>query len=147
VSIALIDRGEVAWARTYGGNGVSPRTLYQAASLSKLVAAVAVMRLVQQGRLDLDQNVNAALTSWHIPDRALTRDHPVTLRGLLSMTGGIGLPGYVGYEPGAALPTLVQILDGVPPANSPPVRVEYVPGSRYAYSGGGYEILQAVIKT
>jgi len=63
VSVALIDRGEVAWARTYGGNGVSPRTLCQAASLSKLVAAVAVMRLVQQGRLDLDGNVNSVLSS------------------------------------------------------------------------------------
>ena len=146
VSIALIDRGEVAWARAYGGSGTSTRTLYQAASLSKLVAAVAAMRLVQQGRLDLDGNVNAALSSWHIPDSALTRGHPVTVRGLLSMTGGIGVPGYVGYEPGAPLPTLVQILDGVPPANSPPVRVEIVPGSRYAYSGGGYEIVQAIIQ-
>ena len=146
VSIALIDRGEVAWARAYGGSGTSTRTLYQAASLSKLVAAVAAMRLVQQGQLDLDGNVNAALSSWHIPDSALTRGHPVTVRGLLSMTGGIGVPGYVGYEPGAPLPTLVQILDGVPPANSPPVRVEIVPGSRYAYSGGGYEIVQAIIQ-
>jgi CubicO group peptidase (beta-lactamase class C family) len=146
VSIALIDRGEVAWARAYGGSGASTRTLYQAASLSKLVAAVAAMRLVQQGRLDLDGNVNAALSSWHIPDSAWTRGHPVTVRGLLSMTGGIGVPGYMGYEPGAPLPTLVQILDGVPPANSPPVRVEIVPGSRYAYSGGGYEIVQAIIQ-
>jgi len=146
VSIALIDRGEVAWARAYGGSGASTRTLYQAASLSKLVAAVAAMRLVQQGRLDLDGNVNAALSSWHIPNSALTRGHPVTVRGLLSMTGGIGVPGYMGYEPGAPLPTLVQILDGVPPANSPPVRVEIVPGSRYAYSGGGYEIVQAIIQ-
>ncbi len=146
VSVALIDRGEVAWARAYGGSGASTRTLYQAASLSKLVAAVAAMRLVQQGRLDLDGNVNAALSSWHIPDSALTRGHPVTVRGLLSMTGGIGVPGYVGYEPGVPLPTLVQILDGVPPANSPPVRVEIVPGSRYAYSGGGYEIVQAIIQ-
>ena len=146
VSIALIDRGEVAWARAYGGGGASPRTLYQAASLSKLVTAVAVLRLLQQGRLDLDGNVNAALAAWHIPESELTRGHPVTLRGLLSMTGGIGVPGYVGYAPGAALPTLTQILDGVPPANSPPVRVESAPGSRYAYSGGGYEILQAIIQ-
>jgi CubicO group peptidase (beta-lactamase class C family) len=146
VSVALIDRGELAWARAYGGGGASTRTLYQAASLSKLVAAVAAMRLVQQGRLDLDRDANEALSSWHIPDSELVRGHPVTLRGLLSMTGGIGVPGYPGYEPGTALPSLTQILDGVPPANSPPVRVEYVPGSRYAYSGGGYEIVQAIIQ-
>ena len=146
VSIALIDRGEVAWARAYGEGGASTRTLYQAASLSKFVTAVAAMRLVQQGQLALDQDADEVLSSWHVPESELARGHPVTLRGLLSMTGGIGVPGYVGYEPGTVLPSLVQILDGVPPANSPPVQVEYVPGSRYAYSGGGYEIVQAIIQ-
>jgi CubicO group peptidase (beta-lactamase class C family) len=63
------------------------------------------------------------------------------------MTGGVGVPGYIGYAPGQPLPNPVQILDGAPPANSPPVRVEYVPGTRYAYSGGGYEIVQALIET
>jgi CubicO group peptidase (beta-lactamase class C family) len=145
-SVALIDRGELAWARAYGGGGASTSTLYQAASLSKVVAAVAAMRLVQQGRLDLDRNVDEVLSSWRVPGSELTRDHPVTLRGLLSMTGGIGVPGYVGYEPGAALPSLAQILDGSPPANSPQVRVEHVPGSQYAYSGGGYEIVQAILE-
>jgi CubicO group peptidase (beta-lactamase class C family) len=145
VSIALIDRGELVSARSFG-DGVSGRTLYQAASLSKLVTAVAILRLVDQQRLDLDRDVNADLVSWHVPAAPLTRDHPVTLRGLLSMTGGIGVPGYLGYEPGSPLPSLVQILDGMPPANSPPVRVEYLPGSRFFYSGGGYEIVQALVE-
>ena len=125
VGIALIDRGDLAWARTHGdGAAASTRTLYQAASLSKLVTAVAALRLVRQGRLDLDRDVNAHLASWRVPDSELTRGHPVTLRGLLSMTGGVGVPGYLGYRPGSSLPDLAQILDGVPPANSPPVRVE-----------------------
>ena len=144
VSLALIEGDKLIWAGAYGN--ASTRTLYQAASLSKLVAAVAALRLVRQGRLGLDRDVNAGLVSWHVPESNLTREHPVTLRGLLSMTGGIGVPGYLGYEPGSLLPSLVQILDGVPPANSPPVRVEYVPGSTYAYSGGGYEIVQALIE-
>jgi CubicO group peptidase (beta-lactamase class C family) len=144
VSIALIEPGKPVWTGVYGGG--STRTLYQAASLSKFVTAVAALRLVQQGRLDLDRDVDIELVSWHVPASALTRVHPVTLRGLLSMTGGIGVPGYSGYRLGAPLPSLKQILDGVPPANSPPVRVEYVPGSRYAYSGGGYEIVQALIE-
>lgn len=145
VSIALIDHGGLAWARAYG-NDTSTRTLYQAASLSKLVTAVAALRLVQQGKLDLDRSVDTELTSWHIPASDLTRDHPVTLRGLLSMTGGIGVPGYIGYAPGRPLPSLKQILVGGPPANSSSVRVDYVPGSRYAYSGGGYEIVQAILE-
>jgi CubicO group peptidase (beta-lactamase class C family) len=144
VSIALINGDRIAWAGAYGE--ASARTLYQAASLSKVATAVAALRLVQQGRLDLDRNVNAELASWHIPRTALTRRHPVTLRGLLSMTAGINVPGYVGYLPGSALPNLRQILEGKPPSNSPAVRVERVPGSGYAYSGGGYEIVQALIE-
>jgi CubicO group peptidase (beta-lactamase class C family) len=72
-------------------------------------------------------------------------DHKVTLRGLLSMTAGIGVPGFVGYELGAPLPNLTQILYGVPPANSPPVTVIAEPGSAYHYSGGGYEIAEALM--
>jgi CubicO group peptidase (beta-lactamase class C family) len=101
---------------------------------------------VQDGRLNLDRDVNAEPTEWHVPPSDMTGSSPVTLRGLLSMTAGIGVPGYRGYAPGAPLPNLTQILDGIPPANSPPVRVEAVPGQRYAYSGGGYEIVQAIIQ-
>ncbi len=144
VSIALIDHGTLARARAYGD--ATTRTRYQAASLSKLVTAIGALRLVQQGRLDLDRDVNDELASWQVPRSDLAREHKVTLRGLLSMTGGIGVAGYIGYEPGARLPTLAQILDGAPPANSAPVRVEHVPGTVYAYSGGGFEIVQALIE-
>jgi CubicO group peptidase (beta-lactamase class C family) len=144
VSIALIDQDRISFARAYG-DGVTPDTLFQAASLSKFVAAVGAMRLVDQKRLSLDTDVNAALTSWKVPANAFDKDHPVTLRGLLSMTGGIGVPGFIGYELGVPLPTLTQILNGAPPANCPPVTVIGVPGSAYQYSGGGYEIMEALI--
>jgi CubicO group peptidase (beta-lactamase class C family) len=143
VDVAVIDNGRVVWSRTFGG--APTNAIYQAASLSKLVTAVAALRLVDRGLLDLDRNVNDDLTAWRVPENEWTRTRPVTLRGLLSMTAGIGVPGYLGYEPGAPVPTLRQILDGTPPANSEPVRVEALPGSRYAYSGGGYEIVQALI--
>ena len=144
VSIALIDQDRIAFARAYG-DGVTPDTLFQAASLSKFVAAVGAMRLVDQKRLSLDTDVNAALTSWKVPTNSFDKDHPVTLRGLLSMTGGIAVPGFIGYEFGVPLPTLTQILNGAPPANSPPITVIGVPGSAYHYSGGGYEIMEALI--
>jgi len=144
VDVALIENGRLAWSHVFG---IAPdNAIYQAASLSKLVTAVAALRLVDRGVLDLDRDVNDYLTGWRVPESDLTRDHPVTLRGLLSMTAGIGVPGYPGYEPGQRLPTLQQILDGTLPAHSPPVRVEAIPGSRYAYSGGGYEIVQALIE-
>lgn len=145
VSLVILDHGKVALNCAFG-HGASPDMLYQAASLSKLVTAVMALRLVEQGRLDLDADVTNVFRSWHLPASDLSKGHPVTLRGLLSMTGGIGVPGFTGYEPGDPLPSLMQILDGVPPAHSPPVRVEYAPGSRYAYSGGGYEIVQVLIE-
>jgi CubicO group peptidase (beta-lactamase class C family) len=144
VSIATISEDRIDWAAAYGG--ASTRTAYQAGSMSKTVAAVAALRLVEQGRLALDRDVNTELTSWHIPRTSLTRGHPVTLRRLLSMTAGINVPGFVGYRPDETLPSLVQILEGTPPANSPPVRVVHTPGTGYAYSGGGYEIVQALIQ-
>ena len=144
VDVALIESGRLAWSHVFGT--APDNAIYQAASLSKLVTAVAALRLVDRGVLDLDRDVNDYLTGWRVPANDFTRDHPVTLRQLLSMTAGIGVPGYLGYEPGQKLPTLQQILDGTPPANSPSVRVEAIPGSRYAYSGGGFEIVQALIE-
>ena len=145
VSLAVIEEGRIAFAKAYGGDA-TPETLYQAASLSKFVAAIGAMRLVEQGMLDLDQDVNAKLTSWRVPANEFDAEHKVTLRGLLSMTGGIGVPGFIGYDPGAPLPTLTQILDGAPPANSPKVTVIAVPGSGFRYSGGGYEIAEALMQ-
>jgi CubicO group peptidase (beta-lactamase class C family) len=123
-----------------------PDTLYQAASLSKFIAAIGTMRLVEDGTLTLDEDLNAKLTSWQVPSNEFDATHKVTLRGLLSMTGGIGVPGFLGYEVGAPLPTLKQVLDGAPPANSPPATVIAVPGSAYRYSGGGYEIAEALMQ-
>jgi CubicO group peptidase (beta-lactamase class C family) len=145
VSLALIDQDRIAFTRAYGA-GVTPETLYQAASLSKFVSAVGAMRLIDDERLKLDDDVNDTLVSWKVPTNGFDKDHPVTLRGLLSMTAGIGVPGFIGYEAGAPLPTLTQILDGAPPANSPPVTVIAVPGSAYRYSGGGYEIAEALMQ-
>ncbi|WP_413991259.1 serine hydrolase domain-containing protein [Labrys okinawensis] len=143
-SIALIVGDRVALAKAYGD--ATPDTLYQAASLSKIVTAVAALRLVQESKLNLDQDINDELISWKLPQSDLTTGHPVTLRGLLTMTAGIGVPGYGGYERGSPSPTTVQILEGEAPATSPPVRVETVPGTAYAYSGGGYQIVQKLIE-
>ena len=144
VSLALIDRDSIAFARAYGENA-TPNTLYQAASLSKFVTAVGAMRLVDQKTLALDDDVNAKLTSWKVPTNGFDKAHPVTLRGLLSMTAGIGVPGFLGYAVDAPLPNLTQILYGAPPANSPPITVIAEPGSKYLYSGGSYEIAEALM--
>ena len=150
VSIALIDDGRVAWVRGFGqadagsGRPVTAETLFQAASISKPVAAMGALALVDQGVLDLDRPVNEQLSSWRIPDHGFGGE-AVTLRHLLSHTGGLTVSGFPGYRPDAPLPTIVQILDGVAPANTAPVRVSQPPGGGFSYSGGGFTVAQLLM--
>ena len=151
VSIAVFQDFEIVWAKAYGvadpatGRMADTDTLFQAASISKPVTATAVHRLVESGTLDLDVPVNTYLESWKLPENELTRATPVTLRMLLSHTGGTTVSGFPGYEPTDALPTLQQVLDGSGPANTPPIRVDIPPGETYRYSGGGTTIVQQML--
>lgn len=147
VSVAVIRNGQIAWVKGYGradrgGAAITPDTLFQAASISKPVTAVAAMRLVQQGRLELDGDVNAQLTSWKLPTDAFG---PVSLRQLLAHTAGTSVHGFDGYAAGARVPTLREVLDGKPPANSAAITVSAAPGTGWRYSGGGYEIVQQLM--
>lgn len=151
VSIAVIHDYEIVAARAYGvadrasGRTVDTDTLFQAASISKPVTATAVHRLVQSGALDLDAPVNMYLDSWKLPGNEFTRATPVTLRMLLSHTGGTTVHGFPGYEPGDAVPSLQQVLDGSGPANTAAIRVDIPPGEAYRYSGGGTTIVQQML--
>ena len=151
VSIAFIENGKVKWVRAYGvadvadKRSVTPETLFQAASLSKMVAAAGALRLVELGKLDLDENVNARLKTWQVPASAYTATQKVTMRRLLSHTAGLTISGVPGYVAGKPIPTIVQMLNGTPPANTPPVRSFEPPGQSFAYSGGGYAVAQLVM--
>jgi len=138
--------GSLGVRRADAHDAVAADTLFQAASLSKTIAAVCALRLVERGTLALDIDVQAYLKTWKLPLPAFAQARPVTLRRLLAMTAGINVPGYRGYRPGLPLPDLAQILDGTPPANSPAVRIVKPPGTAEVYSGGGYQIAQAVIE-
>jgi CubicO group peptidase (beta-lactamase class C family) len=152
VSVAVIRDFKVHWTRAYGvadqetGRPVNDRTLFQAASISKPLTAMAVLALVQRGQLDLDRDVNGYLRSWHVPASQLTSTQSVTLRALLSHTSGSddGF-GFPGYQPGAPRPALVQILEGQPPSNVGPVRFVRPPYQAYKYSGGGIVIVQQLL--
>lgn len=151
VGVAVIDGGRVAWARAYGtveagGARVDTATLFQAGSISKAITAVAALHLVDRGVLRLDEDVNLRLVSWKVPPSELTRVQPVTLRGLLSHGAGLNVPSFTpGYVPGAPVPTLLQVLQGEPPATNPPVRVEIAPGTEWRYSGGGLSVVQQLL--
>src|SRR5277367_6294733 len=148
VSVAVFRGFQLEWALGYGVTSLDTKkpvdalTLFQAASISKPVAALAALRLVQDKRLNLDRNVNEYLLSWKLQENELTRSTPVTLRYLLSHTAGLTVHGFKGYSLGESVPTLQQVLDGQKPANSEPVRVTVAPGTKFEYSGGGYTILQ-----
>jgi len=151
MSIAVLNGGAIEWARGYGvleaggTEPVTPHTRFQAASISKPVAALAALRLVAEGRLSLDEDVNAKLVSWKIPGNELTAEEKVTVRRILSHTAGLTVHGFPGYGSSAAVPSLVQVLDGVKPANTAPIRVDITPGSQWRYSGGGYTVLQQLL--
>jgi len=152
VSIAVIKDFEIHWAKGYGiadvtaGAPVTPDTMFQAASISKPTAAMGVMRLVQDGRLSLDADVNTYLKSWKLPASEHTRARPVTLRSLLSHTSGLGDGfGFPGYNPQVPLPTTVQILDGEKPSNTGKVLMERPPFTAFKYSGGGVTVVQLAV--
>jgi CubicO group peptidase (beta-lactamase class C family) len=151
VSIAVVDNFKIAWSKAYGvttagsQTPVTIHTLFQAGSISKPVAATGTMYLIEHGQLSLDENVNQKLKSWQVPDNEFTKDQKVTLRRLMSHSAGLTVHGFPGYEVGTPLPTLIQIFNGEPPANTAPIRVDFVPGTKYRYSGGGVTIEQQLV--
>lgn len=151
VSIAVIRNGQIEWARgfgvtTAGGAAVTPETLFQAASISKPVSALGVLRLAEAGKVDLDADVNGYLKAWKVPENEFTASTKVSLRALLSHTAGMTVHGFPGYAPGGAAATVVQVLNGAPPANTARIVVDTTPGTLFRYSGGGYVVAQQLVE-
>jgi CubicO group peptidase (beta-lactamase class C family) len=153
VSIAVIDDFSVHWARAYGRADTEPNrpadveTLFQAASISKPVAAMAVVRAAQDGRFGLDDDINTILRSWQLDGAGFTSARAVTPRGLTSHTSGLGDGfGFPGYHPDEAVPSLLQILDGTAPSNVGPIFMEREPLTAYEYSGGGVTLMQQALQ-
>lgn len=151
VSIAVFENYQLQWVKAYGmadpatGERATEDTLFLAGSISKSVNALAVLMAVADGMLALDRPINELLESWKLPDNELTRATPVTLRKLLSHSAGTTVHGFPGYAAGEPVPTVQQILDGTPPANTEPVRVDLAPGTKFRYSGGGTVISQLAL--
>lgn len=146
VSVAIVVGDKIAWAEGIGlaeagsKREVKADTLFQATALSKPVVALGVLRLVQDGVLELDTPVKKYVKSAQVPGQNV-----VTLRQLLSHTSGLSGEGFAGYEAGQPTPTLAKIFMGERPANSGPIVLEGTPGAKYKYSGGGYCVVQQVL--
>ncbi|ASU34235.1 serine hydrolase [Mucilaginibacter xinganensis] len=151
VSIAVIHNYKLEWAKGYGYAddslklAVTPQTLFQAASISKSINSVGVLKLVQDKKIDLYTDINTYLTTWKFPYDSLSKNKKITVANLLSHTGGLTVHGFGGYEKGEPLPTIPEILDGKKPANSDAVRSMYAPGIKSEYSGGGITISQQIV--
>lgn len=149
ISVAVIENDEIAWAEGFGvqeagtDHRVDAGTIFAGASISKPVAAVVALRLVEQGLLDLDRNVNDVLQSWKIPENEFTAQSPVTLRWLLSHRAGTTVHGFGGAD---AFPTILESLEGLPPCKNEAVRVNKVPGGPPRYSGGGITVVQLMME-
>jgi CubicO group peptidase (beta-lactamase class C family) len=151
VSIAVINNYQLEWARGYGWadttdhRPVTTETLFQAASISKSLNAMGVLKLADQKKIDLHQDINTWLRSWKFPEDSFTRTQKITVAHLLSHTAGLSVHGFPGYEWKDSLPTDNQILDGQRPANTKAVRSIFEPGKRFQYSGGGTTITKKII--
>ena len=151
VSITVIKDNKIAWSKSYGVmdketlQPVTAQTLFQAGSISKPVAAYGALKVVESGKINLDENVNTYLKSWHLPDNRFTQDKKVALKHLLSHTGGLSVHGFLGYSPDLPVPSLVQVLNGAAPANSDSILVNKMPEESFRYSGGGYCVMQQML--
>jgi CubicO group peptidase (beta-lactamase class C family) len=147
VSAAVVLGGRLVWARGFGladasaGTPMTSETVLQAASISKAVSAVGIMKLVEQDEFTLDDDVTDDL-DWKA--RLRGRDVPVTLRQLLSHSAGTTVSGFDGYPRSAPIPPTEQLLFGK--GNSPLVRLERAPRTATKYSGGGFLLAQAFVE-
>ncbi|MFZ2490687.1 MAG: serine hydrolase domain-containing protein [Thermoanaerobaculia bacterium] len=151
VSVAAVEKSRLAWSRTWGvvradsGERIANDTYFQAASTSKTVAAAIVMHLVDEGLLNLDEDVNAYLRTWHVRENEFTREQKVTLRRLLSHQAGLPSGNFT-WKEDAGAPTLAQVLEGEAPATNKPAVVEWTPGSRWQYSNVGFVVIQQLLE-
>ena len=149
LSVAFVANGKIEWAKGYGSADISadkpmtPETMLLAGSISKPLAALRALQLVEQGVLNLDANINDSLTSWQLPDNEFTANEKVTLRRILNHTAGLTVWGFPGYDKGDDIPSVIDVLDGK--GNTEAVRVYKQPGESWQYSGGGYTIMQLAI--
>jgi D-alanyl-D-alanine carboxypeptidase len=148
--LAVIHEGEIVWQGAYGladREAVQPMrtdTVFQAASISKPVTSWAVLRLVEEGCVDLDAPAARYLTRWELPQTGFDAD-AVTVRRLLSHSAGLASAVYSDLPPGAPVPPIEVMLEG----NGHPDEAAHLghpPGSQFVYANPGYAVLELLVE-
>ena len=150
MAIALVEDQDTSWAAGYGwadrtlNRPMSPDTLMRAGSISKLFTDTAAMRLVQQGRLQLDAPVQATLP-WFRIGNAWPEAGPITLRGLMSHHAGLprDVPGGMWLK-SAPAPSrdFRSMLRGLSATG-----LDLPPGLAFSYSNVGLDLVGAMVET
>lgn len=150
VSIAVVRDGKIRFSKGYGmantetGTKVNDETLFQAGSISKPLAALGALKLVEEGLLDLDTDVNTYLKNWKVPNNEFTKEQKITLRHLLTHTAGTTVHGFPGYNQQESMPSTIGVLDGK--GNTDALDIDTQPGTNWRYSGGGYTIMELIVE-
>jgi CubicO group peptidase (beta-lactamase class C family) len=151
VSIAVIRNYKIDWARGYGwadsaeGREVTTSTRFQAASISKSLNSLGILKLVEQGKIDPEADINSYLRTWKFPYDTASKDKKINLYNLLSHTAGLDIHGFPGYDRKDIIPNIYQVLKGEKPANTKKVKSLFEPGLKFKYSGGGTTISQLIV--
>lgn len=117
-------------------------TQFQAGSISKVFAALAIILLNEEKKINLHEDIRP-----YIDKIDFDVNEKITVAQLVSMTAGLNVESFQGYEQDVPLPSLREIISGHAPANNTRVELVAKPGSKYLYSGGGYTILELLIET
>ena len=147
LGMAVVNNGKLEWARGYGvlrakeEPPVTEHTRFQAGSISQFVTTMAVLRLVQEGKLGLDQPLNEKLSGWKVPENDLTQKKQPTLRHVLSHSAGFNVPAFA-FSAKSSF-TLLDVLDGK--ADTPAIQILFTPGSKVDISVGGFLVAQQLL--
>lgn len=154
MSITLINRAQVSRAEGFGVLEVGTKarvqadSTFNACSISKFLTAMLVLKLIEQGQICLDEDVNQKLIRWKIPENEFTQRKKVTLRSLLSHQSGVMDPegSFAELAPNDKVPKMVDLLEGRTTYCTEPVQITFEPGSDFQYSDAGFCIIQQLIE-
>ena len=154
LSIAFIHNGEINLTNEFGvmkagtNSNVNSNSIFNACSISKFLTAMLVLKLTEQGILNLDEDINNRLTSWKIPENECTQNKKIMLRSLLSHQAGVIDPegSFSELDSTLGVPTMVELLEGRTPYCKERIEVKYEPDSDFQYSDAGFCIIQQLIE-